>query len=176
MTRQPNITLREFRPADLLPVRKLLLETIHVSFAGVYAPSAVRHFTRHHEPEEILTDAKGGFMILLESDGHIVATGTLTGEGKITRVYVRPDLQGRGLGKRIMARLEQHARDQGRQSVFLYSSLVAKRFYESLGYRLRAAKTATMDDDERLDYFEMDKSMIDAPASPGDGSSQMTTR
>ena len=156
--------MRQFRPADLQAVRDLVLGTIDVSFAGVYAPSAIRHFKRHHEVEEILADAAGGYTVVLQRDGEVVATGTLTGAGKITRVYVRADLQGRGLGKRIMAHLERQAAARGHQSVFLSASLVAKRFYESLGYRLREAKSATMEDGEKLDYFEMDKPLTDLPA------------
>ena len=160
MTTIENTTLREFRPADLPAVRELLLETMHVSYAGIYAPSAIRHFTRHHEPKNILTDAQEGLAVVLERDGQIVGTGALVGD-KITRVYVRPDLQRRGLGKRIMAGLEEHARAEGRRSVFLNASIPARRFYEAAGYRLVAAKTATMDDGERLDYFEMDKDLGD---------------
>jgi GNAT superfamily N-acetyltransferase len=163
MTTEQNMTLRPFRPADLQAVRDLVLATIDASFAGVYAPSAVRHFRRHHEAQEILADAAGGYAVVLERGGQIVATGTLTGKGKITRVYVRPDLQGRGLGKRVMEHLEQHARATGRASVFLNASTVAKRFYESLGYRLREAKCHTLEDGAKLDYFEMDKPLTDTP-------------
>jgi GNAT superfamily N-acetyltransferase len=163
MTTEQNMTLRPFRPADVQAVQDLVLGTIDVSYAGVYAPSAIAHFKQHHHAAEILTDAAGGYAVVLERDGVIVATGTLTAAGKITRVYVRPDLQGRGLGKRIMAHLEQQARAAGRASVFLNASLVARRFYESLGYHLREAKSHAMENGARLDYFEMDKPLGDTP-------------
>jgi GNAT superfamily N-acetyltransferase len=157
MTTQHHTTLRPFRPADLTAVQDLVTRTIDVSFAGAYALSAIRHFKRHHEAQEILADVAGGYAVVLERDGQIIATGTLTGSGKITRVYVRPDLQGRGLGRRIMEHLEQHAREAGFVRVHLNASTVARRFYELLGYRLREAKSHTLEDGARLDYFEMDK-------------------
>jgi putative acetyltransferase len=163
MTTEQNTTLRAFRPADVQAVRDLVLATLDASFTGVYAPSAIAHFKRHHKVAEILADAAGGCTVVLERDGKIVATGTLTGSGKITRVYVRADLQGHGLGKRIMAHLERQARAAGRVSVFLNASLVARGFYESLGYRLREAKSHTLEDGARLDYFEMDKPLTDTP-------------
>ncbi|MCJ7544991.1 MAG: GNAT family N-acetyltransferase [Phycisphaerae bacterium] len=166
MTIQQPMTLRAFQVADLQPVRGLVTQTIDVSFAGVYAPSAIRHFKRHHSGKEILDDAAGGYAVVLERNGAIVATGTLTAKGKITRVYVRPDLQGQGLGKRIMAHLEQQARGRGHTSVFLNASLVARAFYEALGYRLREAKSATMEDGQRLEYFEMDRPLADPPHVP----------
>lgn len=164
MTTQQNMTLRAFRPADLQAVRDLVAKTIDVSFASVYAPSAIRHFKQHHSDKEILDDAAGGYAVVLERGGEVVGTGALTAEGKVTRVYVRPDLQGRGLGRRIMAHLERRARSRGHQSVFLNASLVAKPFYEALGYRLRAAKSATTEDGEKLDYFEMDKPLTERRA------------
>lgn len=170
MTTDLDTTLREFRPADLAAVRELLLETVHVSYAGIYPPSAIRHFAQHHEAEQIVADAAGGFAVVVERDGQIVGTGTLTGEGKVARVYVRPDVQGRGLGRQIMARLEEQARAAGMGRVFLFASIPARRFYEALGYRLVEAKTATMEDGEKLDYFEMDKDLTDGRGA-GDGTS-----
>lgn len=164
MTTQDNMTFREFRPADAAAVHGLVLRTVEVSFAAVYAPSAIEHFRHHHEEQEILADAAGGCAVVVECGGRMVATGTLTGAGEIKRVYVHPDIQGRGLGRRIMAELERRGRQRGLARVFLHASLVARPFYEALGYRLLAAKTATMPDGAPLDYFEMDKPLADGAA------------
>jgi len=161
MTTHQRMTLRKFRPADLPAVQRVLVTTMDVSFAGVYPPSAIAHLRTHAQPEEILADAQAGYTAVLESDGRIIATGTLT-DGKVKRVYVDPEHQGCGLGRRIMAHLERRARAEGLKSVFLYSTTVAKAFYESLGYTVGAAKFGTMEDGARLDYFEMTKDLTGA--------------
>ena len=160
MVEHENVRLREFRPMDLPAVQKLILKTTDVSYAKTYPPSAIDHFKEHHTDEKILGDAKEGYMVVLECDGRIVGTGTLI-DGKITRVYVKPADQGYGLGSRIMNLLEQHARGEGLESVFIYSSVVAKRFYESLGYCIEARKSAEMEDGGQLEYFEMVKYLRD---------------
>ena len=158
MTNIENIKVREFQPDDLPAVLEMIYRTIDISFAGVYPPSAWEHFKEHHSPKEILRDASEGETIVLEENDSIIATGTLV-NGKITRVYVDAPQQGSGLGKRIMKILEQRAKDTGLQSLFLYSSTVAKPFYLGIGYRIEAGKAATMPDGELLEYIEMKKSL-----------------
>ena len=54
------------------------------------------------------------------------------------RLCVNPQLQGRGLARQAMARMEKNARDQGFDSVRLdvfSQNLHAQRLYERLGYR-----------------------------------------
>jgi DNA-binding MarR family transcriptional regulator/RimJ/RimL family protein N-acetyltransferase len=57
---------------------------------------------------------------------------------EIKRVWVAPSARGTGLGRRLMARLEQHARDQGSTVVRLdtnASLTEAIALYRSTGYR-----------------------------------------
>jgi GNAT superfamily N-acetyltransferase len=51
-------------------------------------------------------------------------------------VAVRADLQGKGLGKKIMLALEEHARKQGKAMMLLHARDYALDFYLNLGYRI----------------------------------------
>ena len=54
------------------------------------------------------------------------------------RLCVNPELQGRGLARQAMARMEKNALDKGFDSVRLdvfSQNLHAQRLYEKLGYR-----------------------------------------
>ena len=54
------------------------------------------------------------------------------------RLCVNPEMQGRGLARQAMARMEKNARDQGFDSVRLdvfSQNLHAQRLYERLGYK-----------------------------------------
>ena len=167
MTQHQDARLRPFQPTDLPVVQELIFRTIDASYAKSYGPSAIEHFKDHHTDEEILDDARRGHLVVLEVDEIILGTGTLV-DGKITRVYVAPEDQGRGFGRQIMNLLDQHAKSQGLDSILLYSSVVAKPFYESLGYRIEAQKSVQMEDGEHLEYFHMVKCLKE---NPGDSSS-----
>lgn len=69
------------------------------------------------------------------------------GEGrlaKVERVAVREDSRGEGWGRRLMAAVEERAREWGVAAVVLGSQVHAVPFYERLGYRI-------VDDEPYLD-------------------------
>ena len=65
----------------------------------------------------------------------IVGTIGLGGD-KLRSLFVEPGLQGKGVGARLVAHLEAHARKAGVAELHLSSSITARGFYERLGYRL----------------------------------------
>jgi len=77
---------------------------------------------------------------VLEQDGEIIGHGVLSvavGEAHVLNVCVRPDRQGRGLGRRILDRLLRLAREHAADTAFLEvraSNTVAQRLYESAGF------------------------------------------
>jgi putative acetyltransferase len=61
---------------------------------------------------------------------------------EVKRMYVRPQARGRGVARRILARLEDEARSRGLPSIVLETGdaqLAAMRFYERAGFARRAA-------------------------------------
>jgi len=153
-----NVTLREFDPADLDEVHALIARTVEASYAGVYCRTAIDHFHEHHTRDQILKDAAEGCTLVLVAAGRIVGTGTLVG-AYVGRMYVAPEHQGKGLGGRILEALEARARAGGVGTVDLAASTPARRFYERRGYRLVAERAHEFAGGERLDWFEMAKSL-----------------
>ena len=61
----------------------------------------------------------------------------------VSDLWVAEDLRGQGLGRELMARLEQAARGKGCRRIHLDTlGFQAREFYEALGYRV----FATLDD------------------------------
>ena len=50
------------------------------------------------------------------------------------QVAVRPDLQGKGIGKRLVAAFEQKSREMGLSEIALHARQTAVPFYEKIGY------------------------------------------
>jgi len=155
MAGQDDILVREFEACDVKKTLELIWETINTCYPAVYSPEAITYWEDIHTEEKILSDAKTGTIIVLESRDSIVATGTLLGH-RISRVYVQPDKQGQGFGKIIMRDLEEKAKQKGLAEVKLYASLVSKKFYDAIGYET-IRKTFLEIKGRRLDYFDMKK-------------------
>lgn len=67
-------------------------------------------------------------------DGEVVGTGRLLPTATIGRMAVRADLRGRQIGARVLAALEEQARERGHHTVSLHAQRHAVEFYAKAGY------------------------------------------
>src|SRR5207247_449885 len=83
-----------------------------------------------------------GVFLVARLAGRPVGCGGLRpmadGAAEVKRMYVEPDVRGRGVGRRLLAGLEEHARGLGYAVVRLETGILqpeAVRLYEAAGYR-----------------------------------------
>lgn len=74
------------------------------------------------------------FCVVAEVDGPVSGVGLVHRSGEIRLVYLAPGSQRQGLGRAIYAALEAQARTWGLRTLHLDSTLLARPFYEALGY------------------------------------------
>jgi predicted GNAT family N-acyltransferase len=74
--------------------------------------------------------------VVASVSGRPVGTGRLKPDGRIGRVAVLKSVRGSGVGRAIMAALEEHARSCGMQRLWAHAQVQALTFYERLGYRV----------------------------------------
>jgi ribosomal protein S18 acetylase RimI-like enzyme len=86
--------------------------------------------------------ARGGEFLVVELDGHVVGMGGFRPGadacGDVLRVRVHPAARRRGIGRALMAELEQRAVRSGLRSMHLDTATnqpEAMAFYQGLGYR-----------------------------------------
>ena len=152
----PNIRLRKMKEADLQSVYALVRNTIQVSYAGVYPPEAIVFFLDYHSPENILKDLNAGYIVVIESGGQILGTGTLLGTN-IRRVFINPQHQRQGIGKIIADKLERKAGSEGLEKLDLSASLRSRRFWEAMGFISSGEFSLPVGNDKKLIYYEMTK-------------------
>ena len=107
-----NIRFRQMKTTDLEAVYELVQNTITVSYAGVYPPEAIEFFKNHHSQENIMKDIERGYIVVAESGGLLLGTGTII-ETSIRRVFINPEYQHQGIGKIIANKLERKAKSAG---------------------------------------------------------------
>lgn len=89
-------------------------------------------------PDEDLAEHAAAF----DADGYLLGVARLQtnspATGQVRCVAVAAEAQGRGVGKRLMAYLEDRARQQGRTEIVLEAREGAVPFYLALGYEISA--------------------------------------
>lgn len=100
-----------------------------------------REFTHHLTVEQMAGPDMTVFVA--RQDGEAVAMGSLRrhpgGIGEVKRMYTMPDQQGRGIGGRILSKIEALARREGLTSLVLETGNnfdAALRVYQRGGFRV----------------------------------------
>ncbi|MBN1889574.1 MAG: GNAT family N-acetyltransferase [Thermoflexales bacterium] len=153
-----DVSLREFNKQDLMAIKRLIDRTVEISYAAAYPAEALAFFKDYHSTGRIVDSAAGDYIVVVEIGGEIVGTGTLTGTS-IGRVFVDPLHQGKGWGELIMRRLEEKALAAGVRTVDLSASLVAKPFYDALGYATQSEDSIPLENEQELRYYTMTKKL-----------------
>jgi putative acetyltransferase len=130
-----DLAIRPATPADVPAISDLIRQTVRQSNAGDYPADVVELIAANHVPDKVAQRlAERDVFVGLEGQ-RIVGTIGLGGD-KLRSLFVEPGLQGKGVGARLVAHLEAHARKAGVTELLLSSSITARGFYERLGYRL----------------------------------------
>ena len=150
--------IRPFRDVDLALLYRMIQDTIDVSYSGAYPDRAVQFFKRYHSEKRIMERSRAGEILVIERDGSIVATGALVGK-EILGVFVKPEDQGQGFGKRIMNELEERAKKKAVWEIVLSVSLPSRKFYEALGYEVLEECLLDVGEGQHLNYWPARKTI-----------------
>jgi N-acetylglutamate synthase-like GNAT family acetyltransferase len=96
-----------------------------------------------NKPKDTATDdlELSSINAYIENDGEVIACGRLQdnglGLGQIRYMAVDANYQGKGLGKLIVAKLEEEAKAIGLTSIELQARENALEFYKSQGYEVK---------------------------------------
>jgi len=151
-----KILIRNYANGDLDQLEFIVHSTIKESYSKVYPQEAIEYFLNLHSKENMKKDIPKGYTFMLELKNEILASGSIV-EDEIKRVFVLPEYQGRGFGKKIMSKIEKNALNNGIQKVKLCASLPSKDFYLSLGYNIVQFTYLMVKNNKKLEYFDMEK-------------------
>ena len=125
--------IREIQEKD----RPCCLELIHSCILQVnsrnYTPHFIKTLTESYRKNFLRRPERSTFVI--ERDGILVGTGSIIiSQGRINDMFIAVENHRKGFGKSLMAHLENVAKENNLESLFLYSSISGVYFYEKVGY------------------------------------------
>jgi ribosomal protein S18 acetylase RimI-like enzyme len=138
-----NILIRLGRPADIEAVRRLLVETWHDTYDSLIGAEKVTEITNSwHSIENLsrqLTMPDTSFLVAKEDGaivGHLFANGQRPPVLMLSRLYVLPDRQRRGIGGRIIAEaIARHSNCDVMRLEVEADNLKGVSFYRSKGFQ-----------------------------------------
>jgi len=153
-----EILIREFTEKDLESVYGLIQNAVAISYRDIYPEEALDLYKEYHNRDNILNDATAGYCVVAENGSEIVGTGTLL-EGNVRRVYINPSYQHTGIGKQLYNEMEKKAKVYNNAVLELGASLIARRFWESLGFTVISEEFVPIKNDKKLQFYRMTKSL-----------------
>lgn len=125
--------IRTAQPDDAPAISAVIVTALRISNARDYSPEVIARVVQHFSPECIETLIATRQVLVAMQDQQLLGTASLDGH-VVRSVFVAPDSQGQGIGRRLMAALERLAREQGVSELLVPSSLTAQGFYRQLGF------------------------------------------
>ncbi|WP_254446826.1 GNAT family N-acetyltransferase [Ruegeria sp. HKCCD8929] len=128
-----SLKIRQATVADVVPLSGLIRRTIRVSNSMDYDQKSIDMLCAIFEPEPVAERIENELILLCFMGTELVGTVGLR-DDYLRSMFVGPEYQGRGLGKMLVARIEEKARQKAIPELMLHSSLTAREFYLALGY------------------------------------------
>lgn len=143
---------------DMHIVKDITLQTIQAIYPRYYPKGAVDFFILHHNDKSIMEDIQSGYVYLIYDEAKN-AVGTITlQENKINRLFVLPQFQHNGFGRKLMDFAEAEI-SKDYKNCHLDASLPAKSLYLKRGYFIIESLTIETDSGDFLCYDVMKKDL-----------------
>lgn len=138
-----KITIRKFEIKDAEAVSALIAKTMRTTNVKDYTVEVIENTISRLTPENIIQRAGWmHFYVVCEGDTIIGcgAIGSYWGkldESSLFNIFVLPEYQGKGVGRKIVETLEQDEFFLRAKRIEIPSSITASEFYRKLGYNYK---------------------------------------
>ena len=172
---QSAVVMLSFRPAkpDDVPLLCSLASRIWgISYAGIISRDQMEYMLGWmYSPKTLLAEMASGvcweFLLIDGTEsGFLSLTFGPGGVAKLNKLYLSPELHGRGIGQGMLARVDTIAREGGASEIRLQVNKAnrrAQRSYERAGYAIVDAAVFDIGGGHVMDDFIMMKVVSDPP-------------
>ena len=121
-------------------VSKLINKTVRISFAGFYPQNEINKICASLDYEGVKKRASWTHFYVIKEKNVIVGCGAIgpywdsLTESSLFTIFVDPDCQGKGYGRKIIETLEQDEYFLRATRIEIPASVVAVPFYRKMGY------------------------------------------
>lgn len=134
------MNIRRFREEDANEVSALIAETLRTTNIKDYSPDDIENEIKTLQPENILERASWTHFYVVCDGDKIIGCGAIgpywgkEDESSLFTVFVLPEYQGQGIGRKIIQTLEQDEYFLRAKRIEIPASITGTPFYKKMGY------------------------------------------
>ena len=154
-----SYTVRKFVNSDADEVSALIIRTLRTTNIKDYSEEFIENDVKNFTPEGVLGRASWTHFYVICDGDTIVGCGAIgpywgkEDESSLFNIFVLPEYQGKGVGRKIIETLEQDEFFLRAKRVEIPASITACDFYRKLGYTYKNGVDVV--DEEQL--FRLEK-------------------
>ena len=132
--------IRSFRNSDAENVSAMIIRTERITNSKDYSEEWINALEKRAQPSDILERAGWTHFYVAEENDTIIGCGAIgsywgsEAESSLFNIFVLPEYQGKGIGRKIVETLEQDEYFLRAKRVEVPASITAVNFYRKLGY------------------------------------------
>ena len=159
-----SMNIRRFQESDAAAVSELIRTTLQITNSRDYPPEIIDALIERETPDHILQRASWTHFYVAEADSEIIGSGAIgpywdrQDESSLFTIFVRPDCQGKGVGKAIVETLERDPFALRAKRIEIPASITGLPFYLKMGYSYKNGIAEP--DEERLYRLEKRRKTI----------------
>lgn len=137
------ITARRFETADAQEVSVLIIKTLRTTNIKDYSPEYIEKDVAQFTPELVIERASWTHFYVFYDGGKIVGCGAIgpywgsETESSLFNIFVLPEYQGNGVGRKIIETLEADEYALRAKRIEIPASITACAFYRKMGYQYK---------------------------------------
>jgi len=156
---------------ELPVINKLAHEIWPYAFQGILSPEQISYMLEMMYSLPALKEqvgVKGHHYVIIKDGGKYTGYASYEincntpGRTKLHKIYVLPELQGHGLGKRLICYVAEKAREKGNKYLYLNVNRFnnAIKFYEAMGFKIIAEEDIDIGNGYYMNDFIMEKELF----------------
>ena len=135
-----SYSVRRFEAEDAQTVSELIIRTLRITNSKDYSPEYIEKDVKMFSPEFVIHRASWTHFYVVCAGERIVGCGAIGAywgskvESSLFNIFVDPDYQGKGVGRRIIETLEQDEYFLNARRIEIPASITGTPFYRKMGY------------------------------------------
>ena len=152
--------IRRFKNEDSVELSEVIAKTLRTTNSKDYSPEFIEKEIAFFTPEKLIERATWVHFYVVCEDEKIIGCGGIGAfwgkedESSLFTIFVLPEYQGKGIGRKIIETLEQDEYFLRAKRIEIPASITAVGFYKKMGYSYKNG-VDTVDDEQlyRLEKF-----------------------